>query len=66
MTTLNAVLGNPKFVNNTPMTAPAYNAEIDSMFVSECEKYLIGGESLDKCISNLQKLGSDIVKKASK
>lgn len=66
MTALNAVLGNPKFVNNTPMTAPAYNAEIDSMFVSECEKYLIGGESLDQCITNLKKQGEDIVAKAGK
>ena len=61
MASAKAVLGNPKFVNNTPMTAPVYNSEIDSMFVAECEKFLVGGETLDECIANLQKQGQDIV-----
>jgi multiple sugar transport system substrate-binding protein len=64
MNALYSVLQNPKFVHNTPMTAPAYNAQIDSMFVSEAEKYLVGGESLDQCITNMQKQGNDIVQKA--
>lgn len=58
-----SIFNNPKLVNNAPMYAPPYNAEIDSMFVAECEKYLVGGESLDQCITNLQTQGKDIVKK---
>jgi multiple sugar transport system substrate-binding protein len=60
------IFNNKKLVNNAPMYAPAYNSEIDSMFTAECEKYLVGGESLDKCITNLQKQGEDIVKKYKK
>jgi multiple sugar transport system substrate-binding protein len=58
-----AIFNSPKLVNNAPMYAPPYNAEIDTMFVSECEKYLVGGESLDQCITNLQTQGKDIIKK---
>jgi multiple sugar transport system substrate-binding protein len=58
-----AIFNDPKLVNNAPMYAPPYNAEIDTMFVSECDKYLVGGESLDQCIANLQKQGTDIIKK---
>jgi len=57
------ILDNKKLVNNAPMYAPPYNAEIDTMFVAECEKYLVGGETLDQCITNLQKQGQDIIKK---
>ena len=64
MTSLQAVLKNPELVNNAPMMVPVYNAEIDSMFVEECEIYLVGGETLDECISNLQSRGQDIVNKA--
>jgi multiple sugar transport system substrate-binding protein len=64
MNSVYAVLSNPKFVNNAPMYVPAYNAEIDTMFVGECEKYLVGGETLDECIANLQKQGNDIVQKS--
>ena len=64
MTSLKAVLLNPKLVNNAPMTIPSYNAEIDKMFVAECQTYLLGGETLDQCISNLKTKGQDIVSKA--
>lgn len=63
---LYAMLQNPKFVHNTPMFAPPYNAEIDSMFVSEIEKYLVGGETLEDCINNLIKNGNEIVAKSKK
>ncbi len=58
-----AIFNDPKLVNNAPMYAPPYNSEIDTMFVAECDKYLVGGESLDQCIANLQKQGADIIKK---
>ncbi len=61
-----AIFNDPKLVNNAPMYAPTYNAEIDTMFVAECEKYLVGGETLDQCIENLKKQGNDIVKKYQK
>ena len=60
------IFNNPKLVNNAPLYAPPYNAEIDTMFVSECERYLVGGETLDQCITNLQTQGKDIVKKYAK
>ncbi len=55
------VLKNPKLEQNAPMMVPAYNAEIDAMFVGEVEKYLVGGESLDECIQNLEDFGKTII-----
>ena len=65
MKSLNAIFNNPKLQYNTPMMTPVYNSQIDSMFVSECQKYLTGGEDINACISNLQSQGSAIVKSAS-
>ncbi|ABX40916.1 ABC transporter substrate-binding protein [Lachnoclostridium phytofermentans] len=61
MDSVKNVLNNPKLEMNAPMTAPGYNAEIDSLFVEEIEKYLVGGETLDDCISNLNERGKYIV-----
>lgn len=55
------VLQSPKIEMNAPMTVPTYNSEIDAMFVGECEKFLVGGESLDDCIKNLDDNGKVIV-----
>ena len=64
MKSLYGVLQNPKFQITAPMYAPSYNAQIDTMFISEMEKYLVGGESLDDSINNMLKQGNDIIKKS--
>jgi multiple sugar transport system substrate-binding protein len=64
MNSLYAIFENPKLQFNAPMTVPAYNAQIDSLFIEEMEKYLVGGESLDACIQSLNTRGKDIVQKS--
>jgi multiple sugar transport system substrate-binding protein len=64
MNSLYSTLQNPKLQLNTPMTVPAYNSEINSMFIEEMEKFLVSGETLKECISNMTVLGNDIVQKA--
>ena len=64
MESIYAIFDNPKLELNAPMMAPIYNAQIDTLFVEEIEKYLVGGESLDQCIDNLIKRGEEIVKQA--
>ena len=64
MDSLYAVFKNPLMQYNAPMIAPPYNAEIDTMFVEECEKYLVGGGTLDQCIEALKTRGADIVRKS--
>lgn len=64
MESIYAIFDNPKLELNAPMTAPVYNAQVDTLFVEEIEKYLVGGESLDECIENLISRGDEIVKQA--
>jgi len=59
-----AIFDNPKLEFNAPMMAPVYNAQIDTLFIEEIEKYLVGGETLDACIANLISRGEEIVKQA--
>ena len=64
MKSLYSTFKNPRLELNTPITVPIYNSQINDLFINEMEKYLVSGETLDECISNLNILGNDIVQKA--
>jgi ABC-type sugar transport system, periplasmic component len=64
MESVYAIFDNPKLEFNAPMMAPTYNAQIDTLFIEEIEKYLVGGETLDACIANLISRGEEIVRQA--
>jgi len=58
---LYAVFSNPNLHFNAPMTIPIYDAEITAMFMSESERFIIGGISLDKAIENMIRYGNEII-----
>jgi len=63
---LYAVFNNPALQYNAPLMAPPYDAEIGTMFGEECDKYMVGGQTLDECINALKTRGADIVAKSGK
>lgn len=64
MDALFAVFDNPNFVHNAPLHIPEYNSEINSMFIEESEKFMVGGQSLDDCIKNIMSRGEAIIAKS--
>ncbi len=62
---LNAVLNNPKRVDNAPEILPTYHNDMKKIFETEAEKYLVGGQSLDNAIANMCKQADDVIKNAA-
>ena len=61
---LYAVFNNPAFTNNAPLTIPVYDAEITTMFMEECDTFMVGGTTVDECIANMMSRGADIIQRA--
>ena len=61
---LYAVFNNPAFANNAPLTIPVYDAEITTMFMEECDTFMVGGMTVDECITSMMTRGADIITKA--
>ncbi len=63
MESLYAVFGNPNMVNNAPIYSPPYDQEMTDMFIEESDKFMVGGQTLDDCISNIMSRGEAIMAK---
>ena len=64
MDSLYAIFNNPKLEYNAPLTSPVYDDEMATMFGEECDKYMVGGTTLDDCIKSLMERGQSIIDKA--
>jgi len=56
-----AVFTNPALHLNAPLMISDYDAEITAMFIEVCEKFLVGGMSLDETIYTLMRRGTEII-----
>ncbi len=63
---LNRVFSNKKLVLNSPTVMPEYTDQVNTMFLEETDKYLIGGQPLDQTMENIKRRAQDIADKAKK
>jgi multiple sugar transport system substrate-binding protein len=67
MKALKSILFDPERVDNIYQTVGPAQSEIsEGPWAEEAEKYLVGGQSLDVTISNIEKKAEELIAKASK
>lgn len=59
--TLEKVLTNPQWKDNVYYNVPAYGTEMEDIMRDECGKYLLGAQSLEDAIANMDKRGADLI-----
>ncbi|MCL6459058.1 MAG: sugar ABC transporter substrate-binding protein, partial [Gorillibacterium sp.] len=66
MDALKKVLDNPAWEDNLTTDVPIYNNEVTSIVSEEAQKYLVGGQTIDKTIENMSKRSDEIITRSKK
>lgn len=63
---LTNVFSNKKLFLNSPKAMPEYTDQVNTLFLEETDKYLIGGQSLNQTMENIKRRAQDIADKFKK